>query len=314
MSTISELERELRDFINAPRRHRELYANEHLFGQLCSSLDVMGDTEAAMDEYLATVRAEAPSDESYLRIYGILQALYLQQDALQHLAESLGVQYSLPENVHQIREVRNDAVGHPTRRGRGPGKAFNHINRASLEASGFEMLSHRPGSPTVTSSVDIPSLIQTQRVAVTAALETLIDSERQRERNHRLQFRDKSLSSVFPEALPYYLEKIGESISGRKDEPGLVVLSLLEESIAEFKTQLAERNELPAHTEEINHRFGPATNSIERLQSIISGRTTELTWLDAEAFLFRLTHAMRRLKEFAKVLDDQYMKDPVLEH
>ena len=65
------------------------------WNQLCSSLDAIGDTELAFDAYAALPE---PSDEgtTYILVYGILQALVLQQDAVRHVAEALSIQRWTP--------------------------------------------------------------------------------------------------------------------------------------------------------------------------------------------------------------------------
>ena len=82
--TISELERQIRDFINQARRQHALLKDSGAWNQLCSSLDVIGDTELAFDAY-----DEAPDTDdagaTYILVYGVLQALVLQQDAVRHL-------------------------------------------------------------------------------------------------------------------------------------------------------------------------------------------------------------------------------------
>jgi len=70
MHTIDELEREIREMINAPRRHEQLRANSYDFSQLCSSLDVIGDTELALEAYLAGSGGGQSDGDLYLRVYG----------------------------------------------------------------------------------------------------------------------------------------------------------------------------------------------------------------------------------------------------
>ena len=47
--SISELETEIRNFINRPRRQHELLADRATWNTLCSALDVIGDTEVALE-------------------------------------------------------------------------------------------------------------------------------------------------------------------------------------------------------------------------------------------------------------------------
>src|SRR5512135_3253506 len=98
MKTIHELESEIRDIINSPRKQAALLRNHSTWGMLCSSLDVIGDTECALAAYLAGSNLEEvkrgdyliESGNLYLTLYGVLQVLFVQQDAVSHLHESLG--------------------------------------------------------------------------------------------------------------------------------------------------------------------------------------------------------------------------------
>jgi len=158
MPEIDLLEKQLRELINAPRRHTELRANYSQFSQLCSSLDVVGDTETALGDYLAPHPAEPSLGELYLLTYGVLQVLVVQQDAVEHIADSLSISYTRAEGLKEIREVRNDATGHPTRRGHSPGTAFNHISQTTLSRKGFDLVTFYPNAPFTYRSIDLATL------------------------------------------------------------------------------------------------------------------------------------------------------------
>jgi len=64
------------------------------FNKLCSSLDVLGDVELAFDTYLSSDE-HAAGGEKYLYVYGVLQALFIEQDAVRHLHEALGFAYEV---------------------------------------------------------------------------------------------------------------------------------------------------------------------------------------------------------------------------
>jgi hypothetical protein len=62
-------------------------------GQLRSSLDVIEDCQLALEGYSES-RSSPKSGECYLKVYGVLQVLYVQQDAVGHLFEALGRPYT----------------------------------------------------------------------------------------------------------------------------------------------------------------------------------------------------------------------------
>ena len=90
MTRITELEQEIRELINAPRKHRAILEDSAEYHKLCSCLDVIGDTELAFRAHEEMSDDPRPGS-SYLLVYGFLQALVLQQDAVRYLYEALGL-------------------------------------------------------------------------------------------------------------------------------------------------------------------------------------------------------------------------------
>jgi hypothetical protein len=103
------------------------------------SLDVVEDAMAAISNYLSG-GIGVDVGEKYLRLYGVLQAVFLQQDAAAMLCRLfLGswIEPELPSAWKTIRDLRNLTIGHPIERGKG------HIRRSfltqiSLRDDGFD--------------------------------------------------------------------------------------------------------------------------------------------------------------------------------
>lgn len=60
---------EIRKFINKPRKQYILLKNHKFWNQLCSSLDVIEDSDLAIDAYL-NMEFSKDDGEKYLRLYG----------------------------------------------------------------------------------------------------------------------------------------------------------------------------------------------------------------------------------------------------
>ena len=103
---IYNLVRKIRDFINETRVKAKLLKNKPLFYQLCSCMDMMEYTQVAIDAFAKKEKPE--KGEVYLEIFGLLQALFLQQDVALHLAEALEFEVSIDEypRLKEIREIR----------------------------------------------------------------------------------------------------------------------------------------------------------------------------------------------------------------
>src|SRR5918999_92257 len=119
MPDISQLVSTIHDFIKSQRKFHILVQVRPDWNRLTSSLDVLGDTELAFDAYLEHLHEPATTGELYILLYGVLQALFIQQDAVENMMESLGLRYALHPILEAIREARNDSTGHPTKRRKG---------------------------------------------------------------------------------------------------------------------------------------------------------------------------------------------------
>jgi hypothetical protein len=79
--SISDLEHKIRNYINRPRKQSKLLKDSTAWNMLCSCLDVIGDTELAIQAYKDFKNLKKDGFK-YLTVYGILQTLFLQQDAI----------------------------------------------------------------------------------------------------------------------------------------------------------------------------------------------------------------------------------------
>ena len=106
-------------------------------------MDALGDTQLALRAFLDKPMEGARSDGwSYVIVYGVLQVLYVQQDAARTLATCLGLPFKLPPELAAIRDARNASIGHPTNYHRASGTA---ISRISLTPESFQMLVFKSG-------------------------------------------------------------------------------------------------------------------------------------------------------------------------
>ena len=90
IARVRELEESVRSHINTHRYQSVLLEDSNSWNQICSSLDVIGDTVCSIESY----QSQPFPDETgmkYIVTYGILQALFIQQDALRHLSEAFEI-------------------------------------------------------------------------------------------------------------------------------------------------------------------------------------------------------------------------------
>lgn len=310
MSGLSELESTIRDFINRPRKQHILLQDHADWYRLCSSLDVIGDTELALDEYMAQIENPANPGELYLILYGVLQILFVQQDAVQNMAEALGLDNTPDPLLQRVREMRNDSVGHPTKRGGGKGRSFNFITRISMRRSGFTLLTTYPdGRSSRVTEVDVLSLISSQRDALRRILNEVIQILRKEEMEHREKFKSEKLEYIFPQILHYYYEKIAEAIySGGPPGFGVGIVEQVANVVDKFKEALDRRGILEAYNvvqdlELVEYPLAELHKYFE------SPSTSKLNDKDAYIFLVFIRKQIDWLIGFARGVDEDYSSE-----
>lgn len=311
MKTIAELEQEIRDFINNPRKQYALLQRTAAWNMLCSCLDIIGDTELAVVAYNQTSGSEDYGGK-YLLIYGILQSLFLQQDAVRNLCEALELDYRPDPMLGEIREIRNDSVGHPTKRGGGEGSAFNFISRSSLSKSGFNLLTTYPDKQTPLSRhINIASLIETQQQILHGVLSEVLEKLKKEEAEHKAMFKSERLQNSFPSVLHYYFEKLYEAIHGNKPaEFGSIHIKLIAETLESFKNQMEKRGILKAY-DSVTYLLELLEYPVRQL-SLYFSETNSSILNDKSAYIFAffIEKHMDELKKMAEEIDAEYESEP----
>lgn len=233
----------IREFIDEPRRQQLLFRNLVGWHRLCSALDVIGDTDLALEAYRTSVGGDTEGDR-YLAVYGVLQALFIQQDAVFGVAGSLSVPVLLENypRLNEIRTVRNASIGHPTKKTEKQGRTSYHfIVRISLSRNGFELLSIHSDDRYEAKFVSIPDLIADQSRLVDDILGAIIAHLENEEESHKQRFRTEKLADIF-RSLSYVCEKVFAVIE--KSEHAVlpeIAVGSLRRMLDDFRSSLERR-------------------------------------------------------------------------
>jgi hypothetical protein len=306
MSAQVQLDR-LRDMVNNPRRQALVMRDPAAWLRLCSCLDVLEDTRACLAAY--PTDDEKHHGSTYLLAYGALQALFVQQDALEHLTKSLDIKYKRPKNLQRIREIRNDAVGHPTERF---GGAYNFIIQASLKITGFDLMTvFADGRDPRFISVRIPALIAEQAEHLEACIATVIESLVDDERRHRKEFRTMKVRDTLAGMLDYHLSKVFEATRRvEMHEMGRISLKLVEDALRSFRSALVSRGIEDAY-QGIADSLDDLDWPMQELEKYFRHDSAS-SLNDKSAYIF--AHFCRDrvgvLREAADQIDRDYQQDP----
>ena len=310
-ATIDEvvsLETTVRDHINTHRYQIALIQNSNTWNQICSSLDVIGDTLLAVRSYFS---AEYPEDRGlrYIYTYGLLQSLFVQQDALTNLAEAFSIQYETSADLLEIRGLRNAAIGHPTKQVEKGTRYYNYISRMSMSQHGFELLRHSESLPFRLERVDIRDLATKQLADIKLGLVKVSEILREIDQEHRGKFMQEPLSDIFHSTMGYSFEKISEGVhsgtSGNR-EFGLSMARSVRKTYEKFQTALDNRNELNEYTKfDLDEYF----HAINMLIQYLSSTEGPLEEFDARIYISYMCHEHERFVQIAKEIDEEYSKE-----
>jgi len=115
-------------------------------------MDTIGDTTLAIDHFNKTGIGQ-DEGEKYLRLYGLLQAVYLQQDAIKFLFQTIKKCFDEKNKLkdwknyqlnswNELRSYRNLSIGHPIENKtfkRGKTKRV-FISRVTISSDGFQLI------------------------------------------------------------------------------------------------------------------------------------------------------------------------------
>jgi|SRR3990170_4171017 len=312
VNVVENQTKEIREYINDPRKHYKLRQNKPLFSQICSSLDVIGDTEQAITAFEAGEFGDSTAGR-YLAIYGLLQAIYVQQDAVDNLCEGLGI----PENIKkyptllQIREIRNDVVGHPTKRNRPKSNptSYHHISRSSLGSTSLNIFSFSGNGTSKHRSINILGLVSEQKKYISAILSTLTGRLEAEDKAHKEKFRMEKLVNLLPDAMDYGFEKVFEGINTASNrENGAICLKLIHDCYNQLIEKLKEREEYPANNVLVHH-IDDILYPIKKLEAFFED-SAENTLSEKDAYIFAsfLSNKHSYILELLKEIDEEYEK------
>ena len=303
-------EQRIRDLINSPRRLHALLSDRPRWNRVCAALDTLGDTQLAIDAYVAEEISPKGAGPLYLVLYGILQVLYVQQDALKDLAGALNRALEIPQALRDIRDARNASIGHPTFYRYGA--YSNTINRSSMSVAGFELYKWpQDGDPEIT-YINVSELARQQTDLVRRSLEEAAMALEEEERDHRKQWRRDPLAPKLDDGIGYAFEKLSEGVR-RPDEPHMARwgLQTIEERIEKFKEALDQRGLLGAYPMSIDPILEEVEYPIARLGQYLDGKRDGFGPADAEIFVYFLRSKLDELLRLARELDEDYASDTV---
>ncbi len=311
---IAALEEVIRTRVNSGRKQNEMLGRTADWNRLCSALDVIGDTELALDSYLKHSVIEDTGIQ-YLHVYGALQLLQTQQEAVAEICSALLIKPQASPKVPLVRALRSSAIGHPTRQRENNREKSNFIVRVTLTQFGFTLFTVAADeTPHTERQIDIPALIELQRTALKATLNEVIKLLDEAEMKHRELHNDEKLISCFPDTLNYYFSKIFEAIhSSRSYSLGKMHVDLVAECLAKMQAMLVKRGEWGIY-DSINYEYDLLQYPIQQLGLFFTESISEKpNNKDAYIYCAFIREQIKSLIKIAEEIDEEYQSAPSID-
>ena len=310
MANVISSTRAVRDLVNIRRRHREIGRDSSSLNTIASALDTLSDTAEAIGAY--GKEPVSDRDRTYLASYGVLQALYMQQDATFWLCRLLGIDpisgfespgkwsSSVPA-IEAARMARNNSVGHPVRREKGGPLASFFLVQSTLRLGNFQLLQSE-GKKRQFVSVNVSKLAEEQLAAVDALLRDAAHQLREKDKGHKRQFMNSKLRAIFNrlDHAVSHLGAVSESDT-RLMVPGFA--NMIRDGMDGFRRALREREE----PFEADLQF--AYQKLSRALRVLDDHVRGVAYADgdlAEVAASCVYHEIEELKAYAQGIDDDY--------
>jgi len=291
----------IRDLVNtSPRIFARASIDNKSWNHLCSSMDVLGDAEMGIWEF------QNQENVGYIAIYGLLQALFLQQDAVKFIANVVGAIISDSPELDRIRNIRNDAVGHPMNRR--AFKSFHYISRSSISKQGFSMMSHDVDTGKDSFyNINLQEILETQKYCINKQLGEIYCHMKNIENSHREEHSDEKLTEIFHPSLGYLFQKIYSSFHDKsRIGQAQTHVPMIRDMVLKFKNKLHERGELESnyYADDNIQKFLYAAGKLEKYLKELDSKKDAAK--NGEIFCEYIETRVEKLKMLAKEIDEEY--------
>ena len=221
---IEKVNRQIRDFFNdSTIKKTDIFSKKHEghWNQFFAALDTIEDTCLAIKNFEKDTNGLFKKNP-YLATYGILQALFIQQDAVNYLKISLfGSSKKIDWGnkkyfeLAKIRQVRNETIGHPVKTAQKGGKSKYAndeitsctIDRSSLTKDGFQYMLWMH-TKTENKTIKFTEIIELQDKYLSVELELTMKELQKEEKQHKIKFKGKKLADLLSKPSLYQVNLI----------------------------------------------------------------------------------------------------------
>ncbi len=320
------------------RRRFLMFRDKPMFMQMSSVIDTIGQTELAINTFSICNYDKRDKGQLYLVIYGLLQGIFVQQDAVRHLCKILKIDENINKKhprLEEIRDIRNAAAGHPTlkdrflkgkvnknarsEKGERGLEAYNFVSQFSLSKETFDLITYYNNGQFEQKKISTDELIADQQKFVSEILEEVLRQLLEEEQKHKQEFKSEKLTDGFAQVRYLGIEQITKGVFANIDETerwgidninfGIAGLEYLANLVHSFIDSVTRRD--AGFAESIKDEFEEFRFATEKLRGLFSKKISRET-ISKEEQLFMsillkyIETQMKTFEEYAKQLDDEY--------
>lgn len=291
----------IRNLLSEPFIFNELTKDTIKFNKCYASLDLLEDSEQAIEYYKNTDFEIDNYGQKYLFIYGLFEAFYIQERAIRCVIEIANINNDYVkielEKLGNIKELRNDIAGHPAFRDR-----KNYSTYLSQPSLFKEEIKYRKSNETESITINITKKITIQEECILKILNKILEKILEIEKEHYLNFQEEKLYKLFETQYLYPREKIFN------ENDFDFALAKLKKIINDFKILLNKRysnweklNTISYMIKDIDIIFEYFDKNKEVIITDIEVRA-----LIKKNFIENLVHKFDELEKISQEIDDEY--------
>lgn len=291
----------IRNLLSKPFIFNELTKDTIKFNKCYASLDILEDSEQAIDYYKNTDFEIDNYGQKYLFIYGLFEAFYIQEQAIRCVIEIANINNDNVKielgKLGNIKELRNDIAGHPAFRDR-----KNYSTYLSQPALLKEEIKYRKSDGIESITINITEEINTQEKCILDILSKILEQLIEIEKEHYLKFKEEKLNEIFEKNYLYPREKIFN------ENDFEFALTKLKQIICNLKSKLNERfynweklNTISYLIKYIDKNFEYFDNNKEEIIT-----DSEFRGFIIKKFIENLIHKFDELEEITLEIDNEY--------
>lgn len=304
---ILKLQESIYDHINTNRYQADLISDLSIWNKICSSLDVISDTIMAVLSYCSS---PYPKDTGlqYIYTYGLLQSLFIQQDAVKNLTKAFGQEYQISEQLKHIRNIRNSAIGHPTYEPVKKNVFYTYLSRNTLSKESFSYMRSSASGEDIFYDVKVEEILESQLSGVLDKYKYISNLLIETDRKHKEKYKEKLVVDIFPSSMSYSFQKVAQAIyspDGSNVTFGTSMLESIERVYRTFEKELLDRNELQGN-EYLQYDLEQYFHVIDKLRKYFNNEIEGMSERDARVYHYYIEKEHGHFMKIAEEYDEEY--------